>query len=153
MITIRESPRERTEKIKQYIVEDRTCVADGIQVSYQLHNSQDPTDEVWIDEQGNIYISTLPDAPEEYRKQFADLIALHERLEYDWLDEQGLPKPRYNVEPQSREADIAREIHNQVHYLELTAAKNMGILDEFVKWRPSETVTEEFYRKLKQEAP
>jgi len=48
----------------------------------------------------------------------------------------------------------AEGIHKQVHYLELRAARDMGVLDEYVAWRPSEDeprdeLTTNFYKKLK----
>ena len=58
---------------------------------------------------------------------------------------------QHNVRGMGQEAEIAHAIHNQVHYLELVAANKMGIIDEYVAWRPRESVTEEFYRKLRED--
>ena len=148
---------ENTNRIvKTNVIGERNTVVDGINVSYKIYQltegyEHDNIEWCWVDSKGNVYVSPLPTASENHRQKFADLIAYHERLEFDWLTEQGLPSPRYNTKPNTRESEIACEIHDQVHYLELVAAKNMGILDEFVAWRPSESVTEEFYKKLKQD--
>ena len=124
----------------------RSTVVDGIPLSYHVYklpddNAHGNIDWCWADSDGNIYVSELLTAPSEMREKFRDLIAYHERLEYDWLIEQGLPAPKYNNTPCSREGNFAEDIHIQVHYLELRAARSMGILDAYVAWRPEESIT------------
>lgn len=105
---------------------------------------------------GTVYIPRNIDVPFELRESFQDLMAFHEVLEYGWLEEMGLPKPRYRVETGSHEANQAKQIHEQVHYLELMAAKDMGVLKEYVGWRPHDhdsvdrdtILTLRFYEKI-----
>ena len=139
--------------IKRSITGGRSAVIGGIPVSYQTYRyngEYEFSNTKWcnVDREGNVFVSDLPDAPEELRKRFQDLIAYHERLEFDWLRELGLPAPRWSI-LHVDESVVACGIHNQVHYLELKAAREMGILDEYVKWRPEEDVTEEFYERLR----
>ncbi len=142
--------------IKRNITGQRSTVIDGIPVSYQTYKYNgiyEHRNTRWcnVDREGNVYVSDLLSAPEELRERFQDLVAYHERLEFDWLEELGLPAPRWRILDVDTSC-IAVEIHRQVHYLELRAARDMGILDEYVKWRPHESVTKEFYEKLKQKA-
>jgi len=146
--------------IKRNITGERSSVIGGIPVSYQTYEYNDGYEfkgTRWcsVDRKGHIYISDLPGAPPELREQFQDLVAYHERLEFDWLVELGLPAPRWSI-LHVDESVVACGIHNQVHYMELKAANNMGILDEYVNWRPKEngsgkygSLTEEFSRRLK----
>lgn len=80
-----------------------------------------PWDAQWgfYDSGGNIYVSE-----DCYRQNplFSDLIALHEKKEWEYLNR-----------------DIPREY---AHFLawrdEISSAKKMGILNDYIKWRPSE---------------
>jgi len=138
-----------TINIEKYTLEEKNCIVDGLSISYKLCDISCDAD-IWVSSTGKIYISE--NVPENFR----NLIAFHEKIEYDWLIEQDLPAPRYNVKLKSRESEIAMEIHNQAHYLELKATNELGILDEYVKWRPHERdfkddydLTDMFYQKLK----
>ena len=145
-----ETREEMLERVKQCLLDERGFIVGKIPVYYLVHNATE-TPDVLVDSNGIIYVHG------RIKCDFANLIAFHETLEYDWLIEQGLPAPRYNTETDSKEAEMAMEIHLQVHYLELRAAKRMGVLDEYVKWRPhefdpnskNEDGTYEYYKKLK----
>ena len=151
-----------TRLVEENVTGYRSTAIDGIHFDYFIYRDFDGYEHgnakwCWVDSDGTIYVSELLDIHKEHRDGFHDLIAYHERLEYDWLREMGLPAPRFNIKENTRESEIAAEIHMQVHFLELVAAKDMGILDEYVGWRPHEAevtdkftdLTDRFYHKLK----
>ncbi len=106
----------------------------------------------WVDSEGNIYVCELPGVRKDLRKKFMDVIAYHEKLEFEWLKKRGLPAPKWKIISED-ELEIAEEIHHKAHYHELLAARNMGILKEYAAWRPKEYVTGEFLKRLATEAP
>jgi len=132
-----------------HIINKRDCLVDGIPVSYFSFSTED-TDLVFVESNGDIYVNQNlgTDKYPDLKDKFSDLIAFHETLEYDWLKELGLASPRNRINSGTRRAEIAREIHLQVHYLELRAAKNMGILEKYLKIRPWEICTKEFVEKI-----
>jgi len=145
---------EETErKVKENIIGERKTVVEGIPISYKIYKPLESYEHrnaewCWVDSNGNIYVCELRGVREELREKFRDLIAYHEKLEFEWLKSQGLPAPKWKINSED-EIEIAEEIHYKAHYYELIAAKNMGILEEYLRWRPKEPVTDKFLRQIK----
>ncbi len=102
-----------------------------------------------VDIDGNIYVSDILHVKEHLRDNFQNLIAYHERIEYDWLKEIGITSPRWLIPEKTKESDIAEGIHNQAIWLEMIIAKKLGILDKYFSFRPYQDEVGNYYHKLK----
>lgn len=153
---------EVTEYVKNRIIGTRNSLVEGMNLYYSVYSVGNEYYKILEQEEfeapqllychitkdGEIYISELKQTKEEFRERFQDIIAYHEKIEYDWLKEIGLPTQRWTIEKGTKNREISEGIHRQAIWLELCAAKNMGILDEYYNFRPFEETVETYYCKL-----
>ena len=139
------------EPVVKNVIGERFSIVSGVPVFYQIYKSLPKgipnADEgiCYVGFDGKIFIDDFDEVPEDRREKYQDLIALHEKIEYDTLRNNGLPVPR----PFACESPVkAIDAHNVAHYTELLAAHRMGILPEYVSWRPKESVTEQICKEL-----
>ncbi|MBI4176284.1 MAG: hypothetical protein HY518_03700 [Candidatus Aenigmarchaeota archaeon] len=138
--------------VRENLEGERQAVVNGLQFSYKrfsLPGVRDCSPEMkwcFVDKEGVVYASSHPDEyPEE--EMFWDIIAYGERLKFERLTEAGIPAPSYTIESEKQARD-AMAILKEVYYLQMKAAKGMGILKEFVEWGPEEEWADELCARL-----
>jgi len=95
-----------------------------------------PTQPGAYDPDGEIYIS---DKVLQENSLFADLVAYHEKKEVDFLKERNLSQRVNRIRFPKQDFYS----HFFAHWKELKAAYSLGVLKEYLNWRPTEIFTPE----------
>lgn len=138
------SEQQTIEYARSRVIERRRVRVGDTRIRYSVFQDGDdnPSGAVaFWDEHGRVYISSKPFVASPLF--VSDLIALHERNEARYLQDQGVDLRASIYGQRNREAYAYA--HSMAHWDELNAAHRKGVLDEFLSYRPYEMFTDDMY--------